>query len=36
MTVREILIVGIAIPLVVGVVLLQIEYSFFTKSTSNQ
>jgi hypothetical protein len=35
LTVREILIVGIAIPLVVGVVLLQIEYSFFTKSTSN-
>lgn len=33
-TPRELLIVGIAVPLAVGVVLLQIEYSFFAKSTS--
>jgi hypothetical protein len=33
-TARELLIVGIAVPLAVGVVLLQIEYSFFAKSTS--
>ena len=34
MRARDVLIAGIAVPLVVGVVLLQIEYSFFTRDTS--
>ena len=34
MTGRELLIVGVAVPLVVGLVLLEVEYSFF-KGTSD-